>query len=177
MANVEAAWRYAEAAFSIAVSQEALPQWRADLADVAEVLTRSQVAGILADSRVPIDRRTAIVERTLDIQPLALNLAKLLVVKGRTTEAAAVAEAFGRMADEREGIAHATITTAVDIGSDQVQRIEQRLSTALGKQVRAQATTDPAILGGVVVRVGDTLIDGSVRTRLRRLRRELEGVR
>lgn len=177
MADLEAARRYAQAAFDIAVAGNALDQWRVDLQDIAHVLVESGAAGIFADARVPLDRRLAMVERTLDVQPLALNLAKLLVEKGRAADAAAVAAAFGEMADEREGIAHAQITTAVPLDPAQVADIEQQLSTSMGKRVRATAVVDPAILGGVLVRVGDRLIDGSVRSRLRRLRRELEGVR
>jgi F-type H+-transporting ATPase subunit delta len=55
--------------------------------------------------------------------------------------------------------------------------IQNQLSRELGKNVRATAVVDPGILGGVVVKVGDRLVDGSVRTRLKRLRRELEGAR
>jgi F-type H+-transporting ATPase subunit delta len=81
------------------------------------------------------------------------------------------------MADAEAGIEHAEITTAIDLTADQVRSIEERLSQASGKQVRATASVDPSILGGVIVRVGDRLVDGSVRTRLKQLRRELEGVR
>jgi F-type H+-transporting ATPase subunit delta len=117
------------------------------------------------------------VERALAVSPLVLNLAKLLVSKGRSRDARAVAEAFGRMADEHEGIVHATVTTALPLGAAQLGAIESRLSVSLGMRVSATAVVDAAIIGGVVVRVGDRLVDGSVRTRLRRLRRELEGVR
>ena len=61
------------------------------------------------------------------------------------------------------------------LSSDQVASLEQQLSTAFGKRVQAVASVDPNLIGGVVVRVGDKLIDGSVRTRLKQLRRELAG--
>jgi F-type H+-transporting ATPase subunit delta len=106
-----------------------------------------------------------------------LNLAKLLVQKGRSLDAGAVASAFTRMADENEGIAHAQVTTAVELSSDQLNAIASRLSSSLGKDVRATSVVDPGIIGGVVVKVGDRLVDGSVKSRLKRLRRELEGTR
>lgn len=179
MADVQAAKRYAQAAFQIATATPGatLDQWRADLQDVAAVLTDSQASGILANTKLPVANRVAMVERMLDVGPMALNLAKLLVSKGRSQDAAAVAAAFNRMADEHEGIAHANVTTAVELSAQQVGDIEQQLSRSLGKRVRAVAVVDPAIVGGVVVRVGDKLIDGSVRSRLKRLRRELEGAR
>jgi F-type H+-transporting ATPase subunit delta len=117
------------------------------------------------------------VERALAVSPLVMNLAKLLVAKGRSGDARAVALAFGRMADASEGIAHAQLTTAVQLGPEQLSAIEAQLSTSMGVSVRAVSTVDPAILGGLVVRVGDRLVDGSVRTRLKRLRRELQGAR
>ena len=177
MADVQAAKRYAQAAFNIARDSSAVAAWRSDLNDIAEVLVESGIAPILADSKVPIEQRLSLVERTLDIPPMALNLAKLLVQKGRSAEARAVADAFGRMADEHDGIAHAEVTTAVELSPAKLQEIEKQLAAQVGKTVKATAKVDPAILGGLVVRVGDQLVDGSVRTRLKQLRRELEGAR
>lgn len=169
--------RYAQAAFAIARDTGTIDQWRRDLADIASLLADSELAPVLADDRLPVATRQAMVERVLDVQPLALNLAKLLITKGRSLDAGAVAWQFQRMADAEAGIEHAEITTAVDLTPEQVRAIEERLSQASGKTVRASATVDPAIIGGVVVRMGDRLVDGSVRTRLKQLRRELEGAR
>ena len=177
MADVAAAKRYAQAAFDIAKSEGTIAVWRSELEDVAAVLSTSELAQRLADSKVPLEARYAIIDRVLEISPKVRNLAKLLVQKGRSLDAKAVSTAFARMADEHEGIAHAQVTTAVELTPDQLNAIANRLSTSLGKNVRATAVVDPSILGGVVVRVGDRLVDGSVRTRLKRLRRELEGVR
>lgn len=177
MADPQAAKRYAQAAFGIASDTNAIPQWRSELNDVAMVLAESGLAPVLADTKLPLERRLSLVDRALDVSPLAMNFAKLLVSKGRSTEARAVAEAFDRMADEREGIAHASVTTAVELSPDQLNAISARLSQSLGRQVRTRAVVDPSIIGGLVVRVGDKLVDGSIRTRLKRLRRELEGAR
>lgn len=177
MAELQAAKRYAVAALSLARESGSVAQWRLDLDDIAQVLTESQLAPLLADGRRPVEERLGMVERALDIQPLSLNLARLLVTRGRSLNARAVAEAFNRLADAEEGIVHAQLTTAVDLRAEQVRAIEQRLGQALGKTVVAQAITDPSIVGGIVVRVGDQLVDGSVKTRLKRLRRELEGAR
>ncbi len=177
MADLQAAKRYAQAAFGIARDAGAVASWRLQLDDVASVLSESGLAPVLADSRVPVDQRTGMVERVLDVDPMVLNLARLLVAKGRSGEARAVAEAFGRMADDHEGIAHAQVTTAVELAPAQLDAIAQQIGAAVGKQVRATGSVDPGIVGGIVVRVGDKLVDGSVRTRLKQLRRELEGAR
>ncbi len=177
MADVAAAKRYAQAAFDIAKSDGTIPVWRSELQDVATVLTDSNLAATLADSKVPVESRLKMVDRVLDVSPKVGNLAKLLVQKGRSTEARWVANAFTRMADEHEGIALATVTTAVELSPAQLNAIQNQLSTSLGKNVRATGVVDPSIIGGLIVKVGDRLVDGSVRTRLKRLRRELEGVR
>jgi len=177
MADLQAAKRYAQAAFGIARDAGAVASWRLQLDDVASVLSESGLAPVLADSRVPVDQRTGMVERVLDVDPMVLNLARLLVAKGRSGEARAVAEAFGRMADDHEGIAHAQVTTAVELAPAQLDAIARQIGAAVGKQVRATGSVDPGIVGGIVVRVGDKLVDGSVRTRLKQLRRELEGAR
>ncbi len=175
MADRQAAKRYAQAAFAIARDGDAIAQWRADLDDVAAVLADSDAAGWFAAPRVPVADRQAAAERALEVGQLALNLARLLVAKGRTLEARDIADAFNRLADEHEGLAQAEITTAVPLGDDQVAAMEQRLGEALGKQITATATVDSDIIGGVVLRIDDHLIDGSVRTRLRRMRQELSG--
>ena len=175
MADRQAAKRYAQAAFAIARDGDAIARWRADLDDVAAVLVDSDAAGWFAAPRVPVAERQAAAERALDVDQLALNLARLLIAKGRTLEAREIAVAFSRLADEHEGLAQAEITTAVPLQPDQVAAMEQRLGEALGKQITAPADVDADIIGGVVLRIDDHLIDGSVRSRLRRLRRELSG--
>ena len=177
MADRQAARRYAQAAFSIARDTNSVDLWRSELQDVAQVLTDSGAASLFADSRLPLQQREAMLARTLDVSPMVLNLAKLLVAKGRSPEAREVAEAFNRIADEAAGIAHAEITTAVPLADAQLRTIEGQLSRSLGKRVDAVGAVDPSIIGGIVVRVGDRLVDGSIRTRLKKLRQELQGAR
>ncbi len=175
MADRQAAKRYAQAVFAIARDGDSIAQWRANLADLAAVLADSDAAGWFAAPRVPVAERQAAVARALDVSPLALNLARLLIAKGRTLEAPAIADAFNRLADEHEGVAQASITTAVPLQPDQVAAMERQLGEALGKRITATAAVDSDIIGGLVLRIDDQLIDGSLRTRLRRLRQELSG--
>src|SRR5690348_569134 len=121
MAELAAAKRYAQAAFDLAVEDGSVAQWRSDLNDVATVLTESEAARVLSDERIPLADRQAMAGRMLDVAPLALNLAKLLIEKGRSLDARAVSQAFDRMADDAAGIVHAQITTAVALSDQQVE--------------------------------------------------------
>lgn len=175
-ADFSAAKRYAQAAFDLATESGAnYATWRSDLADIASVLAESQLADWFADRNIAVETRLAAVERILDVQPLALNLAKLLVQRSRTRDARAISDAFNRLADTHEGIVDAQVTTAVPMDGDQSARIEQQIASAVGKRIRLTTAVDPAILGGVVIRVGDQLVDGSVSGRLKSLKKQLEG--
>ena len=173
MADTQAARRYAQAAFSIASEADSFVMWREQLADVGAVLTESDAAAFFADGRKVAADRISALERVLDVDPQVLSLAKLLIMKGRTREATAIATLFSEMVDERDGIAHAIVNTAVELTADQLSRIEASLSEALGVTIDARAEVDPGIIGGIVVRVGDRLVDGSLRSRLESLRTEL----
>lgn len=175
MASDEAARRYAQAAFDIAVSDDTVDQWRSELDDIAAVLAESELARTFSDDRIPLDDRYALIDRVLDVSPKAANLAKLLVQKGRSLGARFVERSFNRMADERENRVDVEIASAIELSPDHIANIESSLAESLGKNIRATVRVDPSLVGGVVIRVGDKLIDGSVRTRLRRLQRQLEG--
>jgi F-type H+-transporting ATPase subunit delta len=177
MADVQAAKRYAQAVFAIARDQNSIARWRADLDDVATVLAESGLAPLLADARVAVEQRQAIAERTLSVSPMALNLVRLLIAKGRASDARAVADAFKRLADEAEGLATATVTTAIPLQPAEVEALARQLGEKLKARVTIDQLVDPAIVGGIVIRVGDRIVDGSIRTRLRELRKDLVGAR
>ncbi len=107
--------------------------------------------------------------------PLVWNLVRLLSSKGRLGLLPQIAEAFQMLLDDHRGIAHANVTAAVAMSDEDQQSLASRLSTMTGKEVRVELHQDEAILGGLVVRIGDSLIDGSTRTKLVALKRRLAG--
>src|SRR5205807_7039422 len=107
----------------------------------------------------------------------ALNFARLLVQRRRVALAPQVVEDFNQMADDYLGLAHAEVTTAVPVSQQEQQLIAEQLSRLTGKRVDVRIRTDPSIIGGMVARVGDRLIDGSTRSRLLALRSRLEAAR
>lgn len=173
-----AAKRYAEAVFQIARDEQRFDAWRADLQTVGAVFAEPEVLGLLESAKVPAPAKDELLTRALaGVSPAALNFARLLVQRRRVALAPQVAEYFRELADEYRGLAHADVVTAVPIGEDEQRLIAAQLSRMTGKQVDVIARTDPSIIGGIVARVGDRLIDGSTRTRLQALKQRLEVAR
>jgi F-type H+-transporting ATPase subunit delta len=169
--------RYAEAVLDLAVDDNALDAWSRDLRTIAGFTGEPDVAGIIASVRVPRAERMRLLEAGLSgqVSPLALNLVRLLNERDRAGLAGGIQRAFQEMADERRGIAHATVTTAVALADDERAAIAAKLSSMTGKQVDVTSVVDESIIGGVIARIGDQLIDGSTRTRLVALKRRLQG--
>jgi ATP synthase F1 delta subunit len=120
---------------------------------------------------IPAAARKATIDRFLaEATPLVRNVLKVLVDNGRLEEAPEVASAFRALVKAQENQLDVHVTSAVELGSDLRAKLEQRLGTSTGKRVRLHASVDPSIIGGLVVRHGDTLVDTSLRGRLDQLR-------
>ncbi|MEO8228221.1 MAG: ATP synthase F1 subunit delta [Chloroflexota bacterium] len=170
-----AARRYAEAAFEIALRDRTVDAWRRELDDVAGVLTDPAVADVLRNPSIPTAVREDAVRKGLgkSLSGPVLNLILFMIRRGRIEDIAQVAAEFGRLVDQRNGIVHATATTALPLDKAEISALTAQLEQMTGGTVRLIVETDPGLLGGLVVRVGDRLIDGSVRGRLERLRNQL----
>jgi F-type H+-transporting ATPase subunit delta len=170
--------RYARAAFEIAVEDGTLDRWRQDLASIASLFGETDVERVMDDNRVPEDQKMRVVDAALPtLTPQGRNLAQLLIQKRRTGIAGLIDRQFQGLADEHEGLARGVLTTAVELTPDQRAEVQAKLSELTGKRVLLETRVDPSILGGMIARVGDRLLDGSTRTRLEQLRARLQGVR
>lgn len=167
--------RYAEAAFQIAQRDGTVDVWRSDLDTSAKILGRDDALRVLANPAVPYEARADLAERITAerISAPALNLVRLLLRRGRIDLLPGVADEFRRLNRRREGITEAAIVSAAPLDPTEEGALRQRLTEMTGGRVAMDFAVDPAILGGVVVRLGDRLIDGSVRGRLERLRSRL----
>lgn len=177
MALVEpAARRYAQAAFELALERGTLDVWLSDMVQIAAMLGHPQVTAALENSRVSQANKTQVVDKLLgDISPLALNFARLMVRKGRAGLAPQVLEEFKILAEDHKGIVRAKARTAVALSDIERQALLERLRERTGKDVVLETEVDPSLLGGVVIQIGDRLIDASTRTRLENLRETLVG--
>ncbi len=173
-----AARRYGEAAFQIARDGGTEERWSEGLSLMAAVFSDSEIAALMQEARISSADKMGLAEKALaGVDPLVLNLARLLVHRDRTALASQIAEAFQELADAERGIAHALVTTAVPLSDDETGAVAEKLSEISNQQVVVETQVDERIIGGLVARIGDKLIDGSTRSRLLALKRRLREAR
>lgn len=167
--------RYAEAAFQVAQRDGTVDAWRRELEAAATIAGQAVIGRTLANPAISLETRAAAVETTFGrvaSRPV-INLILLMLRRGRIADVPRVAAEFRRLDNARLGITIATATTAAPLTADEVTALTQRLETSTGGRIELDVKVDPSLLGGLVVQVGDRLIDGSVRGRLERLRNQL----
>ena len=130
---------------------------------------------VLNNPAIPVERRAEVLTELVGgrISTPAQNLVQLLLRRGRMEELPRVAAEFRRLDDRRQGVTNAIATSAIPLTPDEVRALTQRLEQTTGGRIALEERVDPSVLGGLIVRVGDRLIDGSVRGRLERLRTKL----
>jgi F-type H+-transporting ATPase subunit delta len=167
--------RYAQAAFALALENEGVDRWEADLRRVVEVMAGTDVMALLSVPQVPERvKMDGIVTLLPDVAPLIRNMISMMVLRGDIAKIGGAVEVFSGMADDSRGTARAEVVTAVPLDDARRKRLEEGLAALVDrKDVVLTERLDPEIVGGVIARVGDRLIDGSTRTRLRTLRDEL----
>ena len=177
MAEVQlAAKRYAQAAFELAAEAGYVSAWEGALGQIAEFMSDAEVRRVLENTRVSQDAKQRLIEAALgDLDPQPLNLARLLVRKGRTGLAGDIYRQFQELREQQQGVARARATTAVPLSDTEREALVQRLRDQTGHQVVLETEVDPDVLGGVVVQIGDRLVDASTRARLEALRGSLVG--
>ena len=167
--------RYAEAVFEIGAQQDTIDRWHADLAVLAEYFGNRRLAFVLKEPKIPFTRKEAIVRDLLTgkAQPEAVNLALLLVERGLADLAPAIRDAFEALYNDYRGQAVAQVTTAIPLDDALRAQITAELAEMTGKRIILHEKVDPTILGGAIARVGDTLIDGSLKRRFQLLRQNI----
>jgi F-type H+-transporting ATPase subunit delta len=170
-----AARRYAEAAFEVAQRDGTVEMWRSELDAAGEIAADDQVGRMLGNPAVALETRIEMAESIFGktVSKPVLNLIGLMLRRGRIEQLPRVAAEYRRLDNARQGITLATATSAAPLSPDEVQALTARMEQLTGGRVELDLRTDPSLLGGLVVRIGDRLIDGSVRGRLERLRNQL----
>ena len=160
-----------------------LPDAEGELNRVADELyqlgrtveSSDELRSTLSDRSIPASRRIGVLEDLLgsNASPVTLTLVSMLGGAGRGNHIGPISDELVRQAAETRGQAVAEVRSAVALNDDQRDRLRSALSNATGMNIDIVVVVDPDILGGVVAQVGDTVFDGSVRTRLEKMKERL----
>ncbi len=166
--------RYAQASFELALENNELKRWRDDLIKVANIATDKKLMSMLENPKIPFDAKKSLLkERLGKVDPLVLNLACLLMRRGKLKIIGDISRHYGRLLDAHYGIEHAEVITAVPLDDEVKKGLSTRFAEMVGNKVIIDARTDRSIVGGFRARIGDTLIDGSIKNILESLRKNL----
>jgi len=169
--------RYSQAVFEIAVERQELDRWQAELRKIASLGEDAAFITLLESPKLHFnDKAKLLSERLGDINPLALNLVYLLVARGRLSMVGEIADEYQHLLDSYRGIEEAEVITAIPLADEDKLRLEERLGAIVDKKIVIKPEVDSSLIGGIVARIGGKLLDGSTRSRLEALKRELSGV-
>ena len=178
--DLSVARRYATALFAIAEKKNEVAEVAQGLSDVvAATHDSAQLMTVLHHPRITREKKKAVLHGIFggSVRADVENFLFLVVEKDRAVLLPDMARAFNRLVDEHKGEADAEATSAVPLSPAQVTALEASLQQRFGVKVRLKTRVDEKILGGLVVRVGDKLVDGSTATRLRLLNEQLKRVK
>jgi F-type H+-transporting ATPase subunit delta len=167
--------RYAEAVFELGLESNQVDSWRIDLETLASYFGNKRLQFVLGEPKIPRTRKQQVVRDLLadKLRPEALNLAFLLVERDLVDHATAIFTEFDKLYNKYKGQAIAQVTTAIALDAELREQVRGQLAEMTGKRIILQERVDPSILGGAVARIGDTLIDGSLRHRFELLRSQI----
>lgn len=167
--------RYAEAVFEIGREDNTVDAWLSDVRLIAEYFANRQLIFVMGEPHIRIERKEAIVRDLLGdkIRPAAMGLALTLVERGLVGLAPRIARQFELLYDNYRGQAKAEVISAAPLDDASRALVTRRLEESTGKRILLTEKVDPSLIGGVMTRVGDTLVDGSVRRKLALLRRQI----
>ncbi|THE10973.1 F0F1 ATP synthase subunit delta [Bacillus timonensis] len=168
--------RYAVALFQLASEQNALDQYEEEIRTVNQVFSNSDdFQSVLKNPKLTADKKKAIVTQSFQgFSQMTLNTLYLLIDRHREEIIADVAEEFIALANDRRGIADATVYSVRPLTDSEEAGISSVFARKVGKtSLRIQNIVDPSLIGGVKLRIGNRIFDGSVKGKLERLERQL----
>ncbi len=170
MIDSNVARRYAKAVLELGVETGTLDQMVRELSDLAAAYASSkEMQDALENPMVGIEAKRAVVDEVasrVGAGPMTKNLARMLCDRRRMGVLPRIAELVTEMADAKKGVVHAEVTTAVALNDAFYSRLQRELERMTGQKIVLDRKVDPTIVGGVSARIGDTIIDGSLKARL-----------
>jgi len=165
--------RYAKALVQIGSESGAVDQFNTDLGRFSTLLSEShELTAVFGNPAYGIDSKREIMKdlvSRLQLTPIVSNLLMLLLERGRISVLPLISESYGAFADELSGTIRPTLSSGLPLDASQVEEIRAALAKSTGKKVELKVEVDPALIGGVVTKIGGKVFDGSVRTQLARI--------
>lgn len=177
MKNLAIARRYAKALLLIGKEDGQIEQYRQELDNVAQLMIREKhLADAIANPLHQSGERKQVLQMVIE----KLNLSKvmsafmlLLFEKGRIGFLGSINDFYQMLADEVKGVARASLVSASELTAETIEKIRSALSRKTGKEVVLQVEQDPGLIGGIVTRIGDLVLDGSIKTQLLNMKESL----
>lgn len=159
---------YAEAVFELAKQNGQLAHWSDALKHAAAVSQDASMKAVLSSPRVPSAQKGALLLATAgkDMSEQGESFLELLLRNGRTEVLPEISRLFDAMKEHDEGVVEASVVSAFPLEEAQLTALVSKLETRFKRKILARTSVDPDLIGGVVIRVGDDVVDGSVRGKL-----------
>ncbi len=167
---------YALALFELADERKQIDSVATEVAGLGKAVSdMPALASFFGNPSIKDADREGVLNRALlpQVSPLLGSFLKLLLAKGKLGEIGAIASSFQALMDKRQGKVNVEVTVTKLLGPQELELVRQRISTAIQKEAVIKQHVDESIIGGIVIRVGDKLIDGSVKAQLQTIEKKL----
>lgn len=176
MLTAQLSQKYAKAVFALAVEENKLTEFGAQLAEASQVIANhAELAAFIKNPQVKAEAKRNVFARLFQegVSPMIYNFFMLLIDKHRESLLGEIAGEYKKLANAAQGIVEAKVTVAEKLSEAQRAKLVKKLQETTGKTVVIETKIDKSIIGGVVVRIGDKLIDGSVMRQMQSLKTQL----
>jgi F-type H+-transporting ATPase subunit delta len=178
MKNLAIARRYAKALLLIGKEDGQTEQYRRELDEVAKLMVEQKVlADAISNPLYNVDERKQVFQSILGKLDLSKVMSAFLILlfdKGRIGFLVSINDFFQKLADELKGVAQASLVSATELSAETIEKIRSALSKRTGKEIVLDVKRDPGLIGGIVTKIGDLVLDGSIKTQLLNMRESLK---
>jgi F-type H+-transporting ATPase subunit delta len=171
--------RYAKALFAVGKENESYEAYNESLQGVAGLYaSKPEIVDALTNPLYPLDVREKVMTGLVDssgVEKVMGNFLILLVQKKRAEILPEIAEEFQIMVNEEKNVSHGSVISAVELSDELQANVQATLEKLTGKKVVLSTSVDPSLIGGIIAKVGDLVLDGSIRTQLAGLKDSIKG--
>lgn len=171
--------RYAKALFAVGKEEGKFEEYNETLQGVAGLyVSHPEVVDALTNPLYPLDVRQKVMVgmvESMGVEKIMGNFLNLLVEKKRAMILPEVAEEFQAMVDNEKNVSHGSVVSAIELSEELQDKVRAALEKLTGKKVELTTSVDPSIIGGIIAKVGDLELDGSIRTQLAGLKDSIKG--